>query len=125
MKYVYTYTGGPNIGRCSDRMYYNCMENIAAHDGDFAICDMCMCKEYGTYYEGKKHCAADSVLHACYISDTNCMYKLRESWVIGFSFIGLFYMGFCCMCTYMCWYKYSKEKRVAPYKPSHRRMHRF
>jgi hypothetical protein len=118
------YAGGPNIGKCSDSIYYNCMDNIAAHGGDFAVCNMCMCADCGAYYHGEKSCGADPILYTCFISNSTCQYKLRQAWVIGFSCSGVFFMVAMSFVGYSLYMKYSKEKRVAPYKPSHRRMHR-
>jgi hypothetical protein len=81
--------GLANVGSCSDSIFYNyCMDNIEAYSGDFAVCNMCMCKEHQSY-GGTRSCAADPVLFACYISEDNCRTKLRQQCIIIFSAFGL------------------------------------
>jgi hypothetical protein len=92
------------------------MDNIEAHDGDFAVCNMCMCEEFESY-GGNKTCGADPVLHACYLSDTSCEYMLRKGWIIGFSVIGVVYCAFMVVCCYFCT-GYKKEQRISPYRAS-------
>jgi hypothetical protein len=65
------------------------MNNIEVQSGDFAVCNMCMCKEYRSY-GGTKSCIADPLLFACYVSENNCEAKLRQILIIILCAFGLF-----------------------------------
>lgn len=75
-----------NSGKCSTRIFNQCVENLMKNDGDFAYCDMCMCEEYKSY-GGSGSCGADEVLYSCFLSNSACKTQLRQSWIIGFSAI--------------------------------------
>jgi hypothetical protein len=106
-----------NLGRCSDSIFYSCMDNMEARDGDFSMCNMCMCKEFRSY-GGTRSCAADPVLFACYISEDHCDAKLRQKWIIVFGAVGLFsciVLGMFCR-KYCCSRGSRRRQRVSRYK---------
>lgn len=101
-----------NEGKCSNKVFANCVENIADNDGDFAYCDMCMCDEYESY-GGSGSCGSDEVLYACYLSNSACKTQMRLSWIIGFVFIAVVACCSIAACTFVCVRSKSKKVQAA------------
>ena len=100
-----------NYGKCSDKVYANCVQNIGDKDGDWARCNMCMCDEYESY-GGSGSCGADDELYNCFLSTDGCKSQLRQAWIIGFSFIAF---SICLCCCAGCFFLFkSKGKGTAP-----------
>jgi hypothetical protein len=114
--FVVVKLGFQNIGVCSDNIFYDCMDNIEAHSGDFAVCNMCMCKEYRSY-GGTQSCAGHPVLFECYMSEDHCETKLRQIWLIIFCAVAAFECIVVGLFVYkLCMHRRHKMQRISPYE---------